>query len=35
MLTYLTLKTLFKVEIFRLNLKDSSNITEIFLQNMS
>ena len=33
MLPFLTLKKLFKVEIFRLNLKDSSSITKIFLQN--
>ena len=33
MLSFLALKKSFKVEILRLNLKDSSNITKIFLQN--
>ena len=32
MLPILTLKKLFKVEIFRLSLKDSSNVTKVFLQ---
>ena len=33
MLSFLALKKLFKEEILRLDLKDSSNITKIFLQN--
>ena len=33
MLPFLALKELFKIEIFRLNLKDSSNMTKVFLQN--